>query len=189
MGKNTLLSLFGLMVIFQLYVPTKMIYDREQTIAKGTEFKFETAPVDPTDPFRGKYITLSFSENTFEISDDEIWIIGQPVYVSIISNENGLMQIGAISRVAPDNQQNYVKAKVNYVMEVPSRKVFIEYPFDRFYMEESKAFDAERLYSETQGDSTKKTYAVVNVRNGNAVLMDVHINGVPIRDVVKMNRE
>jgi hypothetical protein len=74
-------------------------------------------------------------------------------------------------------------------MEVPSRKVFIEYPFDRFYMEESKAFDAERLYSETQGDSTKKTYAVVNVRNGNAVLMDVHINGVPIRDVVKMNRE
>jgi uncharacterized membrane-anchored protein len=189
MGKKTLLSLFVLMVIFQLYVPAKMIYDREQTIAKGTEFKFETTPIDPTDPFRGKYITLSFSENTFEISDDEIWKTGEPIYVSVLSNDDGLMQIGGISQVAPDNHQNYVKAKVQYVMDKPTRKVFIEYPFNRYYMEESKAYDAERLHVETQVDSTNITYAVVNVRNGDAVLMDVRIDGVSISDIVLSNRQ
>ena len=56
-------------------------------------------------------------------------------------------------------------------------------------MEESKAYEAEQIYIENQIDSSKKTYALVSIKNGDAVLKDVLIDGVSIREVVKENRK
>lgn len=65
--KKILLLSFFLVAVVQLYVPSKMIWDREEVLRTGTEYKFRTAPIDPTDPFRGKYITLRFDDNTVDI--------------------------------------------------------------------------------------------------------------------------
>ena len=61
----------------------------------------------------------------------------------------------------------------------------IEYPFDRFYMEETKAQAAEDMYRESIIDSTQVAYALVNIRNGEAVIRDVLINGTSVSDLVK----
>ncbi len=53
--------LFAVMCLAQWIVPGKMVYDSENTIAEGTLYKFKTAPVDPSDPLRGKYVTLRLS--------------------------------------------------------------------------------------------------------------------------------
>ncbi len=60
----------------------------------------------------------------------------------------------------------------------------IEYPFDRFYLEESKAPEAERAYWEANRDTTQVAYALVAVKNGHAALKDVMINNKSVIDVV-----
>lgn len=67
MNQNKWITLGFILVAVQLVVPASMIYNAEAIIAKGTEYKFITTPIDPTDPFRGKYITLSYRENRFQI--------------------------------------------------------------------------------------------------------------------------
>ena len=52
-------------------------------------------------------------------------------------------------------------------------------------MEESKAYKAERIYRDGLRDSTKQTYALVSVKKGNAVLRDVLIDDVSIKDIVE----
>ena len=64
-------------------------------------------------------------------------------------------------------------------------KISIDYPFDTYYMEESKAYDAELTYQRSQLDSTQITFALVHIKNGKAVLKNVLIDGVPIREIVK----
>jgi len=82
------------------------------------------------------------------------------------------------------------KAKLNYVATKKDstktiQELNVEYPFERFYMEESKAPLAESMYWEVSRDTTKITYASVSIQNGRAVLKDVFIGDVSIRELVK----
>ena len=52
-------------------------------------------------------------------------------------------------------------------------------------MEETKAQAAEDMYRESIVDSTQVAYALVNIRNGEAVIRDVLINGTSVSDLVK----
>ena len=84
--------------------------------------------------------------------------------------------------------QDFLKAKVDYVIHEGS-KLSIEYPFDRFYMEESKAYDAELTYRRALPDTSQITYALVNIKNGESVLKDVMMNGISIREIVKQEQQ
>lgn len=181
--KKIILPLFIVMCLVQWYVPAKMIVDQEAVLSEGKVYKFKTAPVDPADPFRGKYITLSFEENRFDVSDFNVWLNVHDVYVSL-TDSAGFARIRNVSLTEPEDA-DYVKARVSYVTSYEPYRLFIEYPFERFYLEESKASEAEKIYWESQrGDSTQVTYAVVSVKNGEAALTDVKINDRSIVDVV-----
>ncbi len=73
----------------------------------------------------------------------------------------------------------------NYFVEVNSYTIDLEFPFTKFYMEETKAADAEKLYWETLRDNSKTIYALVYIKDGDAVLKDVCIDGVSIKELVK----
>ena len=62
-NKTTYIILFILVVIAQWFVPMQMITEQEDVIATGKTLKFKTAPIDPYDAFRGKYIFLNFENN------------------------------------------------------------------------------------------------------------------------------
>jgi uncharacterized membrane-anchored protein len=179
------------MVAVQLVVPASMIYNAEAIIAKGTEYKFITTPIDPTDPFRGKYITLSYRENRFQIYNPEEWSTNEIVFVTLTTDENGYAKISSVSKKMPADQQDFVKAKVSYVtnMENEDNYLTISYPFDRYYMEESKASDAETLYLESLRDTNLITYGLVNIKAGEAVLKDVMIDGKSIKEMVINKRD
>ena len=178
-----------IMVLAQLYIPARMIFDSENILAEGREFMFKTAPIDPTDPFRGKYIVLTFDESSAQVSNDEDWYEGQPVFINLTTDEKGFAKIQSVLKNEPIDSEDYVSATVRYVAKSDSfTNVSISYPFDRFYMEESKAYDAELAYNEAALDSNQTTYALVSVKKGDAVVKDVLINGVPIREAA-MNRQ
>lgn len=189
MKSKIVLPAFLIMVLVQLYVPAKMIFKKESVVTTGKEFRFKTAPVDPTDPFRGKYIVLSFEENAIQVTNANDWNQGDHVFVSLATNDKGYARILSVSKDEPLNEEDYVKANLGFIMNDSLSNVTIQYPFDRFYMEESKAYDAEQAYNESTRDTSRVTYAIVKVRNGDAVVTDVIINGVPIREAVKNWRE
>ena len=183
--KKLLFPAFILLVIVQLYIPAKMVFDSEDILKTGTEYKFRTAPMDPNDPFRGKYIELDFSASTFEISEDEEWLNDEDIFVSITTDEKGYAKIKSVSRQKPEGTTEFTRGKVARTITSNPKRLLIQYPFDRYYMEEYKAPDAEKVFRESQRNNKEEAYALVNIKNGEAVLRDVIIGGVSIKDIAK----
>jgi uncharacterized membrane-anchored protein len=165
----------------QWYVPVSMILHRENILQSGKEYKFKTAPVDPSDPFRGKYITLQYDARMARVEYKYNWQNDEPVYVLLSTDKDGYAVIDKAVKEKPTGTNNFVKAKVDYISY--DSLLYINYSFDRYYMEEAKAPDAEKIYRESIRDSSYKTYALVNIKNGEAVLKDVLINGVSIKQI------
>ncbi len=182
--KKLILPTFVLVVVVQLSVPAKMILDRENIIKEGSVHLFRTAPVDPYDPFRGKYIILSFADNMVGVEDESEWSWGESAYLQIAPDSSGFTTPQRVSKYPPDTG-DYLEVMVSYVTSNGTNRLTINYPFDRFYMEESKAPRAERSYFESLRDSTQRTYAVVSVKNGEFVLLDVMIDGISITEIAE----
>ena len=187
-SKKIIFLAFIVVALVQIYVPARIILDRTIVLNSGKEFKFKTAPIDPNDPFRGKYINLNFNDNTIGIQSKENWARGETVFVLLTTDNNGFAKIRSVSKAKPSDTQDFLKAKVDHVIYDGS-KLFIEYPFERFYMEESKAYDAELTYNRTLPDTSQVAYALVNIKNGESVLKDVMINGISIVEIVKQDQQ
>lgn len=185
-NKKIIITLFVIVALVQLYVPAKMIFDSENVLKKGVAYKFEAAPVDPNDPFRGKFINLRFKENSIQVADQSEWKDNEQVYVILGKNNEGYAKIAYITKEIPKNTSDYVKASIDIVSGDKSNLVYVEYPFDRYYMEETKAYEAELTYNEAIRDTAiHDTYALVYVKNGEAVLQDVLIDDISIKEIVE----
>lgn len=177
--------IFLVVVVAQIYVPTKMILNREDTLNTGTAYKFKTRPMDPADPFRGKYIALDFEADIYT-SNDSSWVRDEKVCVYLGVDSLGFATIHSVSKeIDPSISKDFVEAKAKWYT-ARNTELTIEYPFDRFYMEESKAYDAEVAVRENQNDSLiDNVYALVYIKDGQAVLKDVIIYDMSIKDYVE----
>ncbi|MEM9830725.1 MAG: GDYXXLXY domain-containing protein [Bacteroidota bacterium] len=185
LNKKTILILFILLALVQLYVPAKMILSREEVIASGSEYKFKTAPVDPYDPFRGRYIILNFQEINVPVADLSDWKEGDDVYAVLGTDEEGFAIFTEALKSPPDADQDYLATQVEYIVENEEKGLLLILPFNRYYMEEFKAPAAEQAYREAGNSTGRKAYALVMIKEGEAVLKDVLIDGVPIREYVE----
>ena len=182
--KVLLIASFVLMCLAQMYIPIKMILDKEEVLELGEVYKFETAPVDPNDPFKGKYIQLNFNANQAFVDDQMDWITNQEIFVLLEKDNRGFAQVKDVIQKRPTNSTVYVEAKVATVYST-DKSIIINYPFDRFYMEESKAKPAEDAFREAQRDSTQMAYALVSIKDGKSVLQDVIMRGISIQEIVE----
>ncbi len=101
--KAIIIAVFVIMALAQLFVPAQMIMERENVLSTGSEFKFRTAPVDPYDPFRGKYITLNYSVDKFYTSDST-WRDQAKAYVLIETDADGFARIDDVVREEPTDK-------------------------------------------------------------------------------------
>jgi uncharacterized membrane-anchored protein len=184
--KYGLLLVFSLLIIIQWIVPGKIIWTKNQVLENGEVYKFQTEPIDPSNPFKGKYIILNFKENAYTDTIDRELTYGEVVYVIFNKNDAGYATIKNLSKTKPSGNFGYVKANVYYTSrQKASITVHINYTFDEFYMDEFKAPKAENIYREANRDSLNRTYAVVKIWKGDAVIEDVLINDIPIKDLIK----
>jgi len=186
MRKQYYLMLFFLLAIAQLWVAGSTIFRQEQILKKGRAYRFKTAPVDPTDPFRGKYITLRFEAERYETRDSSGWANGARAFVYPYTDGEGFAQIDRLSKTPPqDNEVDYFEARVDYFSYYDDYGIVdLRFPFDRFYMEETKAPEAEKAYRQALNEENQTIYALVYVKNGECVLEDVKIGERSIREVV-----
>lgn len=175
--------IFVVVVLAQLFVPAQMIFDQENIIEKGSAYKFKTEPVDPSDPFKGKYIFLNYEMNSV-VSTDSTWTYDVPIYIALTTDSLGFAMVRDVFKEAPE-YGDYVKTKVDSYNPY-DETVNFSFPFNEFYMNEYKAYDAELAHISAQRDSLpNNTYALVYVLEGRGVLENVFINDIPIADYVE----
>ncbi len=114
-SKFLVILAFIIVVLVQWYVPSKMIYDREDVLKTGKEYKFKAAPIDPNDPFRGKYITLSFTSNTLRVQNKKEWKRNEVVYVNFTTDQEGYAIIESISKEKPEDNPYFLETKISGV--------------------------------------------------------------------------
>lgn len=185
-NKKILLPAFIVLAMVQLYIPAKMIYNQEEVLKSGKKFKFKIEPIDPSDPLRGKYITLNFKADTVHVHDAKSWQRHTPVYLRMQSNEKGFATIDKAFKEPPQQTKHYVKANIRYFINDDSTALRIKYPFNRYYVKEHKAKEAEKAYDEARWGDTEATYALVSVKDGRGVIKNLIIEGVPLKH--KLNK-
>lgn len=178
-NKSSRLILFLALAALQIGVPASWIFISEKVLEEGQVYKFKCAPVDPNDPFRGKYITLGFESSTFYSEKAKEWVKGENAYVILKTDDLGFASVKDIMKSPPLPEEPHFLCTVSYVDTVDNF-LMLNLPFERYYLEEGRAPEAERLYQESMRDSTMITYALVSVLAGEARIQDVVINGVPL---------
>jgi len=185
--KKLILPAFALMVLAQWIVPAKMIFDSEAILTSGTIYKFRTEPIDPSDPFRGKYVTLRFSAEQFQTDTVYKYINDQEVYAVLGLDSAGYATVVNLYPDYPINQDNNIlTASIGYVyIHDGTQMIDLNFSFNRFYVEESKASSAERVYWDAQRDSAQVAYAVVKIQSGQGIIDNVMINDRPLLEIVQ----
>lgn len=182
--KYFIFILFAVMCLAQWIIPGRMIYDSETILTKGDVFKFRTEPIDPSDPFRGKYVTLRFEADFIDLKDSGKWHPGEVIFVRFTPDSAGFAIAKDVSRTRPESG-SYLRTIVTNVNQFQdSNRLQFDLPFNRFYMEESKASQAEQLYWQAQRDSVQVTYGLVSLGAGQAVLQNIFINDKPVIEII-----
>ncbi len=184
MKRASMIFLIFAVVIFviQWMVPAMMIVGQEVVLDKGQEIKVECQPIDPYDPFRGRYVRIRLNlplSNGVKLPDPNEYHEQQRLYGQLILDENGFARVKKIT-VEPPETDLHVRGKKL------QRRTTFELGLDRYYMNEKLAPEAEKIVRQNiREDST--VWASLKVWKGRAVLTGIFIDGVPIEDLARKN--
>ena len=183
MKKEYITGFFIGLICLQIVLPISMIVKREVTLRTGIPFRFKTAPVDPYDAFRGRYVAFRVEVNKVSKPEGVDLKYGQKVFAQLAVDENGFAKISKISLKKPKDL-TYLTVTVTYLN---GNDVGLNLPIDRYYMEEKAAPRAEQVYREHSRRDKQDAYVVVRVTNGFAVIEGLYVGDRRIEDIVKQS--
>jgi uncharacterized membrane-anchored protein len=181
--RSVVLVLFGVVVAIQIYTPLSMILHREKILKEGTPYKFKSAPVDPYDLFRGRYVQLSFAENNTPTRTDEEWGWGEKGFATIEPDPDGFAVFRKVTRDRP-SEGDFLKVEV--FGGQGEGEVNVAIPQNRYYMEESEALGAEIVYREARSQNQEvPAHAIIRVLDGEGVIEGLFIDGKSIEQILR----
>jgi uncharacterized membrane-anchored protein len=184
MKPRLIFSLFVAAAVVQLAVPVGQIRKYEDILRTGAVYKFRTAPVDPYDAFRGRYVALNYADTVATLRQGEKLEYRAPAYVALRKDEAGFAQFVEISGQPPVDG-DFLSVEYLNTSGGGAVKARFRLTFDRFFMEETKAPRAEVAYwkyGNRRGRKGAPTYVIVRIKDGRGVIEDLYIKGKPIRD-------
>ncbi|WP_375088001.1 GDYXXLXY domain-containing protein [Peribacillus sp. RS7] len=169
------LFIFSIPVLILLVLAIPPVW----TTMTGDVIKIKTAPVDPTDLFRGSYVALKYEIESVKPSQvaDSIKTefntrkMGdyKKVYVRLKQNSDGLYDVDYVTKEKPAKGV-YLKGELEIPYELQNAETIqIRYGLDNYFASEEKAKEMEK------DALANPSVAVVKVRNGNVVLTDIII--------------
>lgn len=164
--------------LVQLGVPLWMIVGRERTLSEGAAWAFRTAPVDPADAFRGRYLALSLEPTQAPLPAGLEPGRGDRVIVPLVRGEDGFARYGTV-RTTPPAEGDWMRVQVLWA-GTEKGTVQLDLPFDRWYLDEETAPRVDAAWSTARRE--RAAWALVRVHDGNAVLADLVIEGRSLRD-------
>lgn len=178
--KNLRLIIFIVVALAQISVPASMIWKRQHTLSEGRVWKFRTAPADPIDVVRGRYLTFRFAAETFPRAEP-LPLLDEMLYVSLKEDAEGFAVVDEVSNEARTGE-NVVRAD-NYGQYEGQMR--IRFPFDTLWVTEASAAAAERAYTEHSRRAHLDAYVTVRVRDGDAAVEDLYLGGLPLREYLR----
>ncbi|MEI6872755.1 MAG: GDYXXLXY domain-containing protein [Verrucomicrobiota bacterium] len=182
--------LFGMACAAQWAAPLASIRTQEEVIARGEVVRIAVAAPDPYDPLRGRYLRVRPQEVDVVLGPELAHLkSGNQVWVQLEKRSDELHHIGKVTEekpVAGDYVQGTLRSawtrSSNPAEHVP--KMSIEWPFDRFYLNEKLAPQADVwLRENTRGKKT--IVAELRLLKGKAVLTDLELDGRSFREILK----
>lgn len=182
--------LFAIAVFAQFATIFYWAIRSEETIAKGTPLKFRLRGFDPHDPFRGEYLRIQFQDNSMKVSKEEYEFMKAYEYLVFDVDYNGYATPAYLSEIPAELSLKVKTNAYNFTSKdsIDSTRIWIDYPFDRIWMNQEEAPIAEKLINKALQDEGD-IYAIVSVKDGDGILTDVEINGFSIKELVKQNIE
>ena len=177
--KSIRLFLFALVALAQLSVPAWAVWMRTQTLSKGKLWKFRTAPVDPVDAVRGRYVALAFQAET--VPQAERIPPAAFVYAVLKENDRGFAEVDHLS-VTPVHGDNVMKVKPGGWWNGTQH---VDFPFDRFWLTEKIAPEAERAYAASSRQAKENAYVTIRVHEGDAALEQLYIDDQPLIEYLR----
>jgi hypothetical protein len=170
---------FALAALAQWLLPLSGIWQNEQILEHGTLIKIQCAAPDPYDPLRGRYLAVQPAQTEAPVPDGLELTPGQTVFATLTPDASGLSSITSLS-LTPPATGDFIRMKTRWVNGSNAR---LNWPFDRFYLNEKLAPEADQWFAENIR-SASGIIAEVRVHNGRAVLADLSLNGKPFRDLL-----
>ena len=235
MKKNTFILVASGAFLLHAGIMGYMIIKREITLDKGERFRFRTAPVDPYDAFRGKFVSVNV-DGDGPFTNKVEYRRGQKLYAPLRVDADGIavmtdlllkppkdapyikvkchrcyedrVKTGVVEtnfmywcqqkdgkhwrwRSESDVARNdftYTKVRTNTVDEYKLTGKYvteIQLPFDRYYLDEKLAPQAERAYRQRSSRGRQDAVLNVRVRNGYALIESLEVGGVSLHDLAK----
>ena len=178
--KKLRLIIFIVVALAQISLPASMIWKRQRTLREGRLWKFRTAPTDPVDAMRGRYLTLRFAAETFP-QREPVPDHGDMLYVKLKEDADGFAVVDEISN-EPQSGNSIVRAD-NYGYSAGQNR--IHFPFDSFWVSEADAPAAEEAYVEHSRRDKLDAYVTVRVRGSDAAVEELYVAGQPLRDYLR----
>lgn len=172
------LLIFAVVGLAQLAVPASLIWKREQTLRHGSVWKFRTAPVDPIDAFRGRYVALQFEAEGQEISPPANASYRQTIFVTLRQNSEGFAEVDQVNS-SPPAGDDFIEAKL--------LGKTVSLPFDKYWVTERDAPAAEAAYRAQSRRDKQNAFATVRVFRGDAALEQLYLDGVPLGEYLRAN--
>ena len=181
MTNRMMLGIFIVVCVAQLLAPVSMIYTHEATLASGKLFKFKTAPVDPADVFRGKYVALRFEDQEGHGETGVDWASLDEVYALVEEATDGYAHFTEVL-LAPPEDLDYLRVKVSHTQ---GSRLSLNIPFDRYYLPEDLAPQAEQAYREHSRMGNRDAYVTVVIKDGFGVISNLYLSGQPILEFLR----
>jgi uncharacterized membrane-anchored protein len=175
--KSWRITVFVLVALAQLAVPASLIWKREQTLRLGSVWKFRTAPVDPVDAFRGRYVALEFEAETQQILPPADVASDKPVFVTLRQNA-GFAEIDQVFATPPAGE-DFIEARLNGKT--------VSLPFDKYWLSERDAPAAEAAYRFQSRLEKRNAFVTVRVFRGDAALEQLYLDNLPLGDYLRAN--
>jgi len=167
---------FAVVACAQLAVPGSLIWKREHTLRQGSVWKFRTAPVDPVDVFRGRYVALHFDVETQGITPPANTSSGDTVFIALKQNADGFAEIDQISATKPD-RDDFMAAQLSGNT--------ISLPFDKYWVTERDAPAAETAYRNLSRRGQQNAYVSVRVFRGDAAIEQLYLDNQPLGEYLR----
>ena len=187
----------------QLTAAAWSIVRYETVLATGNVYKVKTVPVDPADPFRGRYVAIQpVLTLPNPLSPDVVDLLDQlgkfrpntarrTAYAVLGTDAEGFARVVEVVPAPPPGGDYLEFRQVRLRAIEPAEQGRqpeivrdIVLPLDRYYMAEAAAPAAEQRYRETaRRDDDIETWITVRVRNGIGVIEGLFIDGVRIEEV------
>ena len=175
---------------FILFHPVRTILRFSFPASKGVAVRFRVTAYDPYDPMRGRYVRLNLTEaSRIRLPEKKRTLnfrYGQPVFAVLDISRPAIIDLVAERKDVPRGKF-FLPVQYQWFNQDwdPKKKKqlktgihMVKLPFERFYLNERKAPEAEKLL---QKRNTKAELIVIVYPDGVYQVQDLMINGKSVR--------